>query len=288
MMYETPFGKVECRTATIQEWYITPDLARKILKGNVNNRTLNKARVHSYASDMKASNWEEENPQNSIVISDDGELKDGQHRLTALIQANVCLWFKVYVVVTNYQFDRGRPRSFADTARLQGKGERYTDNKAIGAAKLIAVLKEGEGIGNLKIVSDKRVEDVFSKNEMEWENVRNAVNYGFTRSCPTPSVRRSACIAALYCAAIAGVPYDTIKRFCEVANTQLPANENEYAAAIFGRNIIRGHNGSNTNLKEFNAAQEALADFVDGKKRIKAYPGIKSPFFDFCMANHKL
>lgn len=63
-----------------------PKQAAQYLKLNTNNRPLSKSRVSSIANDIKEDRWDYNG--NTIVISDDGILLDGQHRLQAIIQAD--------------------------------------------------------------------------------------------------------------------------------------------------------------------------------------------------------
>lgn len=64
---------------------ITPDIARELLARNDNNRPVSTGKVEQYARDMANENW----PLNgeTIKISEDGYLNDGQHRCLACIEA---------------------------------------------------------------------------------------------------------------------------------------------------------------------------------------------------------
>ena len=67
---------------------ITPEQARKYLLANTDNyRKLSRGKVAQYAGDMKAGRWQL-NGQ-GIAFGKDGILKDGQHRLAAIVQAGV-------------------------------------------------------------------------------------------------------------------------------------------------------------------------------------------------------
>ena len=66
---------------------ITPDLALEILGDNENNRNVRPRVVGNYSRDMKAGNWALNGE--SIKIDINGSLIDGQHRLNAVIVADV-------------------------------------------------------------------------------------------------------------------------------------------------------------------------------------------------------
>ena len=66
---------------------INPKKAEEMLGSQIRNRTLSDPLILRYARDMKQENWDE-NGQ-SIIISEEGDLIDGQHRLHACIKADV-------------------------------------------------------------------------------------------------------------------------------------------------------------------------------------------------------
>lgn len=67
---------------------VTPELAGDLLATNfANNRTLRQPRVDSYAKQMESGHWTI--AESAICFDQQGRLVNGQHRLTACIQANV-------------------------------------------------------------------------------------------------------------------------------------------------------------------------------------------------------
>lgn len=64
---------------------ITPELAKKYLGGNEGNRKIRPQVVAAYMADMLNGNWND-SPDivTPIMISREGRLIDGQHRLTAV------------------------------------------------------------------------------------------------------------------------------------------------------------------------------------------------------------
>ena len=65
---------------------ITPEIAAEYLKVNVKNyRKLQRPVMKRYAEDMKAGRWELNGEP--IVFDNNGMLKNGQHRLAAVILA---------------------------------------------------------------------------------------------------------------------------------------------------------------------------------------------------------
>ncbi len=98
---------------------VTPEMAKEFLKGNTINRTVSNSAIERYALDMKNGNWGLGG--NGISISKDGRLLDGQHRLLAIIRANVSVDMLVCSDVDTgmNDFDTGRRRGLADIYKLK-------------------------------------------------------------------------------------------------------------------------------------------------------------------------
>lgn len=94
---------------------ITPTKAKEYLTHNENNRRLRRSIVTRYAKDMTAGRWLLSG--DPIVFSYDGILRQGQHRLTACVEANVA--FETLVMrnadANAYKvMDTGEKRTLAD------------------------------------------------------------------------------------------------------------------------------------------------------------------------------
>jgi hypothetical protein len=79
-------GRGRVYTPNVRVVQMTAVLAEKILERNTLNRSLRAGVVEKYARDMVTDDW----PLNAetIKVTDDGRLLDGQHRLYAIILAN--------------------------------------------------------------------------------------------------------------------------------------------------------------------------------------------------------
>ncbi len=64
---------------------LTPKRAKELLKSNFDNRSLSKTRIESYADDILNGRWDFNGE--TIIMSDTGEMNDGQHRCHAVILA---------------------------------------------------------------------------------------------------------------------------------------------------------------------------------------------------------
>ena len=84
---------------------VTPEQAQEWLEHNYERqRGIRKTVVRQYARDMESGNWNEDVEQ-PIVITKDGTLIDGQHRLAALVETGRPLWMFVVTDADISQFD---------------------------------------------------------------------------------------------------------------------------------------------------------------------------------------
>lgn len=103
---------------------ITPELAKKWLAHNAEkNRTVSRRTVEAYAREMKAGRWQV--THQSIAFNEKGELIDGQHRLTAIVEADVSVKMPVTTGLPlefNAPIDQGYGRRID---QIIGKAPRY-------------------------------------------------------------------------------------------------------------------------------------------------------------------
>jgi hypothetical protein len=122
---------------------ISPALAAELLNRNEDNRVIKAAKVANFAADMSSGRWAFNGEP--IIISDTGELNDGQHRLTALIQADTALSFLVVFGVprnTRTTLDQGSTRGAQDYLAMEGRP--YANNAAT-LARYVLAYERSEG-----------------------------------------------------------------------------------------------------------------------------------------------
>lgn len=101
--------------------YINPAYAKQLLEQNCKNRKLSQKTVDRYASDMKEGRWES-NGQ-GIILTAEGKLLDGQHRMAAVVQAQCNVGMLVVRGVPEAAFhtmDSGRARTLSDVLSVRG------------------------------------------------------------------------------------------------------------------------------------------------------------------------
>jgi hypothetical protein len=101
---------------------ITPDMAIRWLEKNKLNRIISQSSVDTWAYAMKSGQWELNG--HTIIISDEGDVLDGQHRLNACFISNTAFDSYVIIGMTKEVFatlDQGKKRSGFDALHIFNK-----------------------------------------------------------------------------------------------------------------------------------------------------------------------
>lgn len=162
----------EIRTETI---LITPDMARHWLGSNTrSNRRPSAKTVDAYAREMAAGRWLV--THQGIAFNQAGELVDGQHRLLAIIEADVNILMMVttgLAVEYNSPIDQGYNRSLA---QVLGRQARW-----ISVVRGLYALEQGLGDGGFKATSGM-IDEVSGRHSAAIDSVLEIVK---TRMLPT-------------------------------------------------------------------------------------------------------
>lgn len=113
--------KNSARQITTQVVDLTPDLAAALLERNPQNRRLSETMVEQFARDIKSGNWAMNGE--SIVVSADGLLNDGQHRCAAVVMAKKAVSTILVVGAereTRVTLDQGKNRLISDYLAMEG------------------------------------------------------------------------------------------------------------------------------------------------------------------------
>lgn len=101
--------------------FVTPDMAEKWLEKNANNRKLKKHKVSKLRCDLRNNRFQ--TTHQGVAFNCNGDLKDGQHRLTAIAEEGIGAWLMVTTGLPNEAvavIDRGSIRSVADNGAMAG------------------------------------------------------------------------------------------------------------------------------------------------------------------------
>jgi len=249
---------------------ITPEKAEKYLERNISNyRKLETHRVDSYAKDMKHGRWELNGE--SIKFNLDGELTDGQHRLKAIIKANVPVQMLVIRGIENgiSLYDIGKNRTMFQIATASGIKENVRDNAVLGAVSILLsndfgsqAPAKGDVIGYIK------------KHQEEFAQALSIVRSGMNKSAPA---KKAPVLLAIYCMTRCGVDISVLSDFCFVVNSGFPMENRESTAAIVLRNFLLGtttvapRNFLERKRMQYSSACSAINDFLLGNSRRQMY-----------------
>lgn len=153
---------------------VTPDMAMEMLEHNTLNRPLSQAHVARIASLIKAGKWKFNG--DTIKMSDDGQVLDGQHRLWACIEAKLPIETVVVYGVSRDAFQTvdtiHRHRSHSDALALVGMTD-YRRDVASALAWLVR-WQRGSFRGPFSRVENAEIEELHAKHPSMIEAVARA------------------------------------------------------------------------------------------------------------------
>lgn len=134
---------------------VTPELAAIMLEANTDNRPMRKLRIQRFAKIMKEKRWVL--IAQGISFSRAGELNNGQHRLSAIIEARVAVRMNVTFgedAAAKIATDTGAGRNGADALWVGGH---KNVTKLQSAARLIWNIERGSAKGGFSVENDELV-----------------------------------------------------------------------------------------------------------------------------------
>jgi len=145
---------------------LTEEVINDLLSRNKENRKLNKQRLYNLENDLKTNGWKE---YASMAVGDDGNLADGQHRLTALKRAGIYnAVTTLYLNVdreTLLRIDEVNPRSTNDTLHFIGVELPYI---AVGVINLDARLNQDNFASKRTRIEPYEVEKLWRE---KWKDI---------------------------------------------------------------------------------------------------------------------
>lgn len=150
---------------------ITPEMAKKFLLKNVRNRKLSQKTVIKYAEEMKVGRWTLNGE--TIQFNTKGEMINGQHRLNAIILANVTLPFLVVFDIADDRafetIDQGLGRGAHTILQLKGV---QNATRMVSISKKLLLWDKTEDKGSFSImggrtISNNEIADYYEAHEEE-------------------------------------------------------------------------------------------------------------------------
>ena len=125
---------------------LTPQVAGELLKKNKHNRKASEKQINFYVNQMRSGLWKENGE--AIIVGNDDKIKDGQHRLLAVIKANYSYRVPLITDVDSSAMDTidtGKNRSLQDIISLNGYA--YPNQKAKIAKLILASSHKSKSSG---------------------------------------------------------------------------------------------------------------------------------------------
>ncbi len=240
---------------------ITPEIAADLLETNDNNRKISVGQVEAFATDITNNNWDE-TVSSAIAIDKDGKLRDGQHRLAAIVMAGIGV--KMWVcrnVSSDGIYDNNRKRSQADQISIlrSDLNNVYKTTRYIAVARAIIIHnsphKHGAG---RRTVSPKEI--------IDFTDAHKEILDGFFLNISQASVSKISLAVvhlALFMAFASGTSIDTISEFYEVLCTGMSTKPEEFPIIAY-RNYLKDNVVSGTLLADICRCQYALKKYING------------------------
>jgi len=252
---------------------ISPEIAAEYLKVNVKNyRKLQRSVIKRYAEDMKAGRWELNGEP--IVFDNNGMLKNGQHRLAAIIMSGVTV--EIAVVrgvdesVTAYDLNSVRTTTQISAA----KGVDVTKCVLAGVNLLFQLTDDDSVRTPMRVVeyAEKHNDEL----NRSWRCMLNGSN--------SKNVKRGSLMLASYLMLkTETMPFYEVQVFFKAfsSNDAFGTDGYEVSSALVARKMFdeRWKNGSclRTQREQLDVVIQAMLDLHEGKKRTNSYR-ISSPF----------
>lgn len=243
-----------CETnMTMSYELITPEFAANLLETNSNNRRLSKGTVTAYANDMIAGNWDE-SVGVAISIDENGILRDGQHRLMAIVESGVSIHMWICRNVSRDGiYDNNRKRSNTDQISIMRADfdNVYKSTRYISVARVLAA-----GEFSQRTVTPKELIDFTERNKDLLD--------GFFLNIPQTTIAKISLATvhlALFMAYADGVDISDILDFYETLCSGMSTRPEEFPVIAY-RNYLKDTTGIHTTQLEVGRCQYALKKYL--------------------------
>ena len=241
---------------------ITPDAARAMLALNKRNRNMISARISSYAEAMKRGEWRK--THQGIAFGADGSLYDGQHRLMAIVQANVAVTMHVTRgLPTNAReaIDSGATRTAVDNLAIS---EGITLHKTIGAAVNV-IWMATVAKSTTRNATAIELRDTMLKHLAGVEFIKRV----FTRTAR--GIGRSGFLAAFAYAYPTSADHVTLAARQYYDGAGLQHGDPMYVLREFALRKGTGQHDRGATIDDFRRALGMIAAALDGEKRSRVF-----------------
>jgi hypothetical protein len=175
----------------IKRTWVTPAKAKKLLDRGGVNRNLSPSAVEKLRKDMESGRWADDTAE-TVKVSAEGQVLDGQHRLEALAGSDLdglYFWIATGVPAPAQEFmDLGKPRNVRDILSLRHPDIQNLTVVGAIARWLVAAPIVGEGGSFLNQIKASGIttHEIVDRFEEDPEGIQVAATEAkdFNNSCP--------------------------------------------------------------------------------------------------------
>jgi hypothetical protein len=255
---------------SVQRCLITPTQALEWLEQcNSNNRKVSDNHVHCLARDMTEGKWRLTHA--GIAFGPDGTLLDGQHRLWAVVVANVSVEMFVWRNIdadAMMTIDCGKSRSMADILNIAGEnGDVTADRLALLRAMLA-------GFGSPPLLSPTETSQALQVHE---EAIQFAIDH--LPRLQSASGVSNAITRAVIARAYYSVDRGMLKDFCRKLITGIVTSADEGIIVLLRQQLQENRGGSySQKVQRYGKVQRALWAWLKGESIARLYPATREQF----------
>lgn len=234
--------------------FITPELAANLLETNNENRKISSGTVQAYMQDILSGNWDE-TVGTAISIDENGILRDGQHRLSAIVQAGIGIHTWVCRNVSSDGiYDNNRKRSNADQISILRADfdNVYKSTRYISIAR---ALINGKHLAR-RTVTPKEIITFTEEHKDDLD--------GFFLNIPQnsiPKISLATVHLALFMAYMSGVDINDILDFYDILCTGMSTAPEEFPIIAY-RNYLKDTSSVATVHSEISRCQYSLKKYL--------------------------
>lgn len=241
---------------------ITPEMAQEWLNRNFNNRRIQDHRVSVIANDIKNGKWAITG--DTIKLSKNGELIDGQHRLAAIVKAGISVSAFVATGIERTPFiDNNKVRTPGEQMLIAGwaeKGDIYLDNHCLAVANFLKRYSIYQGTTSWHFETKASTEELFlwmnsHKEPLEFIHSLSKVH------CGSVNARSAFILAAIFVCYVNGISEKNLKDWYRVIRTGEYEGEKQLSALAFRNALIASKNTHKEKEELFLKAQHSIQCF---------------------------
>lgn len=237
---------------------VTPDMAADLLKNNRHNRPLSRNKINIMVADIKAGRFEL--THQPIGIAEDGELVDGQHRLTAVCEAGIPVeMFVAYNAPRSTKIDIGKVRDHRTSLYMAGiidKGSLEYHQATYPLIKFAVKMNFGQN--EARSLSADDLHAIYMHHRHDIDTVVSMLKYN-AKGIP---VQCSAMSYVLLCAYSAGCPLETLGKWYEIVRTGDYVVDGDMHATKCGKCVMLFINFIRGKRFEITSADDRLNEFI--------------------------